>query len=392
MKQFDIVIAGGAMAGMTLALAINQYSQGALSIAVVEPYQADYDAHPGFDSRAIALSLGTVDLFKQFGLWQDISQLATAIKHIHVSDCGHAGMTDIDHQEIAAEALGYVIELADVGRYYNDRVSGCDGIHMLCPAHVSQIERFQHEVRVTLNDGQSIVGKLLVASDGAMSTCCELLGIESNLHDFDQVAVIANVKTSQAHHGHAFERFTSSGPLALLPMSEHRMSLVWCLNPEQAKRMMSLNDVAFMQSLQNTFGWRLGKFETIGQRSCYPLAQSFRQQNVSHRFAVVGNAAQTLHPIAGQGFNLGIRDIATLTESIMSRLDDPGAYPVLSEYRRRREQDRVATASLTSSLVGIFSNDYLSFRIARNLGLAALDNVAMLKVPLLTRTLGLVAR
>ena len=392
MKQFDIVIAGGAMAGMTLALTISKLSESSLSIAVVEPYQADYDAHPGFDSRAIALSLGTVNILKQYDLWQGMSEFATPIKRIHVSDRGHAGMTDIDHQEISVDALGYVVELTDVGRYYNDKVSQHDNIHLLCPAHVSQIERLQHETRVTLNDGQLLAAKLLVAADGAASTCCEQLGVESELHDFEQVAIIANVKLAQAHQGRAYERFTSTGPLALLPMSEQRMSLVWCLEPDHAAQIMSLDDSEFKRALQAGFGWRMGEFQTIGHRSSYPLQQSFRQQNTSHRTVIIGNAAQTLHPIAGQGFNLGIRDIATLAESIMSYIQDPGAYSVLSEYKRRREIDRAVTVSLTSSLVHIFSNDYLSFRLARNLGLAAMDNVTMLKAPLLTRTLGLVAR
>ncbi|MCG7490589.1 2-octaprenyl-6-methoxyphenyl hydroxylase [Vibrio sp. Of14-4] len=392
MKQFDIVITGGAMAGMTLALAVSKLSGSSLSIAVVEPYQADYDAHPGFDSRAIALSLGTVNILKQYDLWQGMAEFATPIKHIHVSDRGHAGMTDIDHQEIPVDALGYVVELTDVGRYYSEQLSQHKNIHLLCPARVSQIERLQHQVCVTLNDGQSLASKLLVAADGARSTCCEQLEVESELHDFEQVAVIANVKTAQAHQGRAFERFTSSGPLALLPMSEQRMSLVWCLKPDQATQIMSLDDSEFKQALQAAFGWRLGEFQTIGHRSSYPLQQSFRQQNTSHRLAIIGNAAQTLHPIAGQGFNLGIRDIATLAESIMSHVQDPGDYSVLSQYQRRRELDRSMTLSLTSSLVHIFSNDYLSFRVARNLGLAAMDNATMLKAPLLTRTLGLVAR
>ncbi|RSD29770.1 2-octaprenyl-6-methoxyphenyl hydroxylase [Vibrio pectenicida] len=392
MKQFDIVIAGGAMAGMTLALAISRLSDNSLSIAVVEPYQADYNVHPGFDSRAIALSLGTINILKQFDLWEQMSEFATAIKRIHVSDRGHAGATEIDRQEVGSDALGYVVELADVGHYYNQKVSQHNQIEMLCPAHVKDIERLQNEVRITLNNGQLLAGKLLVAADGSMSTCCDQLGVEQDLHDFKQVAVIANIKVAQAHQGRAFERFTSSGPIALLPMSEQRMSLVWCLEPEQAEQMMSLGDTEFKEALQSAFGWRLGEFEAVGNRSCYPLQQSYRQQNTSHRFAIVGNAAQTLHPIAGQGFNLGIRDIATLTESILTGINDPGAYSVLSQYKHRRDQDRSMTTSLTSSLVHIFSNDYPTLKIARNLGLMAMDNVSMLKVPLLTRTLGLVTR
>lgn len=392
MKQFDVVIAGGAMAGMTLALAINKLSDKPLSIAVVEPFETDHQAHPGFDSRSIALSYGTVNLLKSLSLWDDIEKVATPIEHIHVSDRSHAGMTDITTQEVGVDALGYVVELADVGRIYHSKIEQDEHIELLCPASVTAVERTQNSVTVGLNSGDAICGKLLVAADGAISTCCQQVGLELVEQDFEQVAVIANIMTQQAPKGRAFERFTESGPVALLPMSEGRMSLVWCLKPEEAQSVMALDDSGFLHKLQDAFGWRLGVIEQVGQRASYPLVLRYRKQNVSHRFAIVGNAAQTLHPIAGQGFNLGIRDVATLAEEIAASAHDPGAYQVLSQFKQRRESDREATIALTSSLVHVFSNDYLSMRIGRNLGLAAMDNLSLLKAPLLARTLGLVAR
>ena len=392
MKQFDVVIAGGAMAGMTLALAINKLSDKPLSIAVVEPFKADHQAHPGFDSRSIALSYGTVNILKNLTLWDDIAEVATPIRHIHVSDRSHAGMTDITTEEVGVDALGYVVELADVGRIYHSQVEQDEHIELLCPASVKKVERSLSEVTVTLDNGEVVRGKLLVAADGAISTCCEQVGLDLVEHDFEQVAVIANIKTQQDPAGRAFERFTESGPIALLPMSGGRMSLVWCLKPEEARAVMALEDDAFLAKLQDVFGWRLGLMKQVGQRSSYPLTLRYRKQNISHRFAIVGNAAQTLHPIAGQGFNLGIRDVATLAEQIAVSAGDPGAYQVLSQFKGRRESDREATISLTSSLVHIFSNDYLTMRVGRNLGLAAMDNLSVLKAPLLARTLGLVAR
>ncbi|KOO02348.1 2-octaprenyl-6-methoxyphenyl hydroxylase [Vibrio nereis] len=392
MKQFDVVIAGGAMAGMTLALAINKLSDKPLSIAVVEPFKADHQAHPGFDSRSIALSYGTVNTLKKLTLWDEIAEVATPIRHIHVSDRSHAGMTDITTEEVGVDALGYVVELADVGRIYHSRVEQDEHIELLCPASVKKVERSLSEVTITLDNGEVARGKLLVAADGAISTCCEQVGLELVEHDFEQIAVIANIKTQQDPAGRAFERFTESGPVALLPMSEGRMSLVWCLKPEEARAVMALEDDAFLAKLQDAFGWRLGLMKQVGQRSSYPLTLRYRKQNISHRFAIVGNAAQTLHPIAGQGFNLGIRDVATLAEQIAVSAGDPGAYQVLNQFKGRRESDREATISLTSSLVHIFSNDYLTMRVGRNLGLAAMDNLSVLKAPLLARTLGLVAR
>lgn len=391
MKQFDVVIAGGAMAGMTLALALNKLSPTPLSVAVIDPFQTNHQAHPGFDSRSIALSYGTVAILKQFGLWQAISEFATPIEHIHVSDRSHAGMTEITRQQLCVEALGYVVELADVGNLYRQQAEQNPNISLI-DAAVQRLERNQHSVKIELSDDSQIEAKLLVAADGATSTCCEQVGLELHQHDYSQVAVIANIATEQAHLGRAFERFTTSGPVALLPMSQGRMSLVWCLDPEQANTMMKASDDEFKQALQQAFGWRLGKISKIGQRASYPLLLRYRQQTISHRVAVIGNAAQTLHPIAGQGFNLGIRDVATLTEHIAQFADDPGCYQALKQYQQARQADREATITMTSSLVHLFSNDYLSLRMARNLGLAAMDTLPLLKAPLLQRTLGLVAR
>ncbi|MCG3729912.1 2-octaprenyl-6-methoxyphenyl hydroxylase [Vibrio cincinnatiensis] len=390
-QSFDVIIAGGAMAGATLALALNALSQGALSIAVIEAFPVDHHAHPGFDARSIALSYGTVALLEQWGLWERIRPLATAITDIHVSDRSHAGMTDIHAQSLKLDALGYVVELARVGRLYAEKMAQCPNITQYCPVSVTHISRTLESVSVTLSNQSIIVGKLLVAADGTMSTCCEKLGFPLQEQDFHQVAIIANVQTNQRHQGRAFERFTSSGPLALLPMSENRLSLVWCLSTADAQQVMKMDDSSFLDKLQQDFGWRLGRFIQVGERSCYPLLLRYRENMISHRFAMVGNAAQTLHPIAGQGFNLGIRDIASLAEEITCG-DPVGDYQTLNRFRLRREADRCSTIQLTSTLVHLFSNDWLSLRIARNLGLAAMDSVPFLNMPLLQRTLGVVNR
>jgi len=243
-----------------------------------------------------------------------------------------------------------------------------------------------------LSSGNQFQAKLLVAADGAGSTCCELMSMTYSERAFEQTAVIANVVPHQQHDHRAFERFTEYGPIALLPLSDNRMSLVWCMSSEQAEAIMKLGDEAFLSKLQSEFGWRVGEFTQVGQRASYPLSLRSRVQNVSHRFAIVGNAAQTLHPIAGQGFNLGIRDVASLVEEVETYLEDPGSYKVLARFRSRREDDRLSTIQLTSSLVHLFSNDLPALRVARNLGLFAMDNLPPLKAPLLRRTLGLIDR
>ncbi len=390
-KSFDVIIAGGAMAGATLALALHQLSKGKLSIAVVEPYQADHKQHPGFDARSIALSYGTVQILDSFGLWPALSKVATPINHIHVSDRFHAGMTDITKQDVGVDALGYVVELSDVGRIYAEKMAETASITLFCPQSIEDIQRSSSQVLATLSDGSQIEAKLMVAADGAVSSCCEKIGLPLQEHDFEQVAVIANIVASEKHEGRAFERFTSHGPVALLPMTDNRLSLVWCLPPEEATKVMEYNDERFLAELQSAFGWRLGKLMKAGTRSAYPLVLRYREQNISHRFAIVGNAAQSLHPIAGQGFNLGIRDVASLAEE-MIKAEDVGSYNSLSQFKQRRENDRKATITLTSSLVHLFSNDWLTLRVGRNLGLAAMDNIPVLKTPLLQRALGVVSR
>ncbi|EOV6250089.1 TPA: 2-octaprenyl-6-methoxyphenyl hydroxylase [Vibrio parahaemolyticus] len=392
MKQYDVVIAGGAMAGATLALAIEHLSQGALRVAVVEPFKAQSDQHPGFDSRSIALSYGTVNLLRHLELWSAIEPFSTPIEHIHVSDRSHAGMTDITKHDVGVEALGYVVELADVGRVYQELLTHSTAIDLYCPDSAKHITRTQENVTIELASGELLNAKLLVAADGAVSQCCQQIGLELSEHDFDQVAVIANIVTQEPHQGRAFERFTENGPVALLPMSYNRMSLVWCLRPDEAQIVMELSESEFLERLQQDFGWRLGAMQKVGLRASYPLLLRHRKQNISHRFAIVGNAAQTLHPIAGQGFNLGIRDVVTLAEELVKQGEDVGRYQGLIRFSQRREADRNETIWLTSSLVHVFSNDLLAMRIGRNTALAAMDNLSIFKQPLLRHTLGLVKR
>ncbi|EJG1669102.1 2-octaprenyl-6-methoxyphenyl hydroxylase [Vibrio parahaemolyticus] len=392
MKQYEVVIAGGAMAGATLALAIEHLSQGALRVAVVEPFKAQSDQHPGFDSRSIALSYGTVNLLRHLELWSAIEPFSTPIEHIHVSDRSHAGMTDITKHDVGVEALGYVVELADVGRVYQELLTHSTAIDLYCPDSAKHITRTQENVTIELASGELLNAKLLVAADGAVSQCCQQIGLELSEHDFDQVAVIANIVTQEPHQGRAFERFTENGPVALLPMSDNRMSLVWCLRPDEAQIVMELSESEFLERLQQDFGWRLGAMQKVGLRASYPLLLRHRKQNISHRFAIVGNAAQMLHPIAGQGFNLGIRDVVTLAEELVKQGEDVGRYQGLIRFSQRREADRNETIWLTSSLVHIFSNDLLAMRIGRNTALAAMDNLSIFKQPLLRHTLGLVKR
>lgn len=399
MKQYDVAIVGAGMAGATLALAIDRLctsSPSKLNIAVIEANQMDeQQQHPGFDSRSIALSYGTANILKQLQLWPDFLPFVTPITDIEVSDQGHLGLADIKAKDQHVDALGYVVELENVGRIYQQKLSQCASVDYFCPNQVQQIERSLDHVTITLNDNSHITTKLIVAADGALSESCQQLDIPLKEIDFEQVAVIANVSTDQDPQGRAFERFTQYGPLAFLPMSEGRSSVVWCMPKQRADQVMQADEHVVCEQLQQDFGWRLGKINKVGARACYPLLLRYRESVVSHRSVVIGNAAQTLHPIAGQGFNLGIRDVISLAEEIQKahqQSNDIGDYSVLSAYRQRRQNDRTQTMSLTASLVNCFSNDLLTMRIGRNLGLLAISYLPYIKQPIVKRTMGLVER
>lgn len=391
----SIIIAGGGMTGATLALAISHLSQGSLPVTLVEASAPGERDHPGFDGRAIALAAGTCQQLAAINIWPSLQDCATPITHVHVSDRGHAGFVSLDAQDYQVSALGQVVELHDVGQRLFAMLKQAPGVTLRCPAAVTTVTRSQQQVTVTLDSGEQLDGQLLVAADGARSKLAASCGIQWQTEDYQQVAVIANVSTQLAHHGRAFERFTQHGPLALLPMSQGRCSLVWCHPLAQQAQVDSWSDEQFLQQLQQAFGWRLGKFTHVGQRLSYPLALQTASQVSSHRLAVVGNAAQTLHPIAGQGFNLGLRDVMSLAETLAGahrQQQDPGSFAVLQHYQQRRQPDRQATVSITDGLVRLFANRFSPLVVGRNLGLMAMDNLPLMRNMLAERTLGWVKR
>jgi 2-octaprenyl-6-methoxyphenol hydroxylase len=260
-----------------------------------------------------------------------------------------------------------------------------------CPARVAQFSRTQDSVNVTLDNGTMLTGKLLVAADGSRSALGEQCGIAWQQQSYEQLAVIANVTTALSHEGRAFERFTQHGPLAMLPMSDGRCSLVWCHALENRDEVLSWSDARFCEELQQAFGWRLGRITQAGSRAVYPLSLTTATRAVSHRVALVGNAAQTLHPIAGQGFNLGLRDVMSLAEMV-AKADDAGDYALLDSYQQRRESDKSATIGVTDGLVHLFANRWAPLVAGRNVGLMAMELFTPARDALAQRTLGRVAR
>ncbi|WP_413453720.1 2-octaprenyl-6-methoxyphenyl hydroxylase [Erwinia persicina] len=391
----SIIIAGGGMTGATLALAISHLTQGQLAVTLVEGTEPASRVHPGFDGRAIALAEGSCQQLAAIGLWPLLASAATAITDVHVSDRGHASFVSLTAADYGVSALGQVVELHEVGQRLFSRLKNAPGVTLRCPDKVANVERTRDRVCVALESGEQLTGHLLVAADGSHSRVAAACGVQWQSADYQQVAVIANVSTQVAHQGRAFERFTEFGPLALLPMSAGRSSLVWCHPLAQKDAVDRWGDDRFIAELQRAFGWRLGRITQVGQRTSYPLRLQTASQHIAHRLALVGNAAQTLHPIAGQGFNLGIRDVMSLAETLAAAWRagrETGAYATLQHYQQRRQPDAQATIGITDGLVRLFANRYTPLVAGRNLGLMAMDHLPPLRNLLAERTLGWVKR
>lgn len=387
----SVIIVGGGMTGATLALAISHLSAGQLPVHLVEAVAPDSQQHPGFDARAIALAAGTCQQLARVGIWQAVRDCATAIRTVHVSDRGHAGFVTLEAEDYRLPALGQVVELHDIGQRLFALLRKAPGVTLHCPARVERFSRSPGGVDVVLDNGHTLTGKLLVAADGSRSALGEQCGIAWQQQPYKQLAVIANVTTAVPHDGRAFERFTAHGPLAMLPMSDGRCSLVWCHPLDRKDEVLAWSDARFCDELQKAFGWRLGRITHAGSRNAYPLSLTTASRAISHRLALVGNAAQTLHPIAGQGFNLGLRDVMSLAE-MLAQANDPGEYALLSQYQQRRENDKNATIGVTDGLVHLFANRWAPLVAGRNVGLMAMELFTPARDALALRTLGQVAR
>lgn len=394
--QYDVIIVGGAMTGVTLALALSHASAGQLRIAVLEKQIQHQHSQGGFDSRCIALSDGSCKRFAQVelpegsNLWQKLQPISTPIQHIHISDRGHSGLAQLNAQEFHLQQLGAMIELNQAGQILLQACAQYPNIDYLAPVGIAQLSLQPEQVEVQLRDQRTLQGKLIVGADGTQSLVAKTAGIQQNLvREYQQSAIITNVLVQQAHQNRAFERFTTEGPIALLPMQNNLMSLVWCVKDPAS--LMQQDDNAFLTALQQAFGWRLGKFLQCGKRVVYPLNLYQAEQHIQARVALIGNAAQTLHPIAGQGFNLGIRDVMTLAQVVAQRYQakqDIGDYQGLLPYAQSRQPDQQQIINLTDSLLSIFANDLLPFQLGRTLGLMTLAQSRLLRQHFAKPTLG----
>ena len=401
--DYDIAIVGGGMVGISLALALGQMTP-APRVVLIEAQDYSKQLPPSFDSRTIALSYSSRQIFDALHLWQAlVAQGVTPIQTIHISDRGHAGITHLQASEQQVEALGYVIENRILGQVLYQALQAMTQVHVLASAELQAMSLGSEvaELRgVQQGKPLDIRAKLVVAADGTQSFVRQYLGVAQRHWDYRQSAVIANVACDQPHKNIAYERFTSTGPMALLPLSAladtpHRYGLVWTVPTVQTDAVLQLSDTEFAARLRRLFGSRAGKFIRIGQRHAYPLGHTQIQEHVRQRLAFIGNAAHTLHPVAGQGFNLGLRDVAALAQVIREALindRDPGELQALQAYARWRRRDLIQTSLFTDSLVRVFSTDFLPLVVARNVGLFAMECFAPLRKRLTRHAMGYVGR
>lgn len=403
MTECDVLIVGGGMVGASLACALARLP---LRVMVIDGTPLRSPAQPSYDDRSIALAYGSSRIFSAMGLWESMVLRAAPIRRIHISDRGRFGVARLDAAEQRVDALGYVLETRVLGRVLQERIGAATNVEFLCPAQLTALEVGQTAAtaRIHTEHGERCVrAALVVGADGAGSSVRQQLGIAVRRWDYGQTAIIANISTEKSHDHVAYERFTDTGPLALLPLhpadgepaTSGRCSLVWTARDAQVDALMALDEAGFLRALQDRFGYRLGRMIRAGERHAYPLALVRARTHVHARVALIGNAAHTLHPVAGQGFNLGIRDVAVLAELLADAArqgSDVGAAALLQRYAHWRRRDHSAMIAFTDGLARLFSNPLMPVAVARDLGLLAVDLLPPLRQFLARRTMGMAGR
>ena len=390
-SHYDIVIVGGGMVGISLALLLR--AQQPWNILLIEAQELASSDGPvsgayssSFDARSTALSWSSKNIYQSIGLWPQLKKHLSAIAQIHVSDRGHVGMTRIDAGDANVDALGYVVENQWLGSVLLNQLTKTD-IQLLGSCKLETIEPLASGMRLQLQqadkDLQTIETKLLVIADGAGSTTAQQLGIQSQSTAYDQTGIIANVSLEKPHGGVAYERFTDQGPMALLPLADFkgrpRSALVWTQPTAMAETLMAADEQAFLEQLQLRFGYRLGHFKQLGKRVAYPLALTTATEQVRRHLVVMGNAAHSLHPVAGQGFNLSLRDAAALANGLAEAGDRIGDLAVLQNYQQQQAIDQRNTVLFSDSLPKLFGLSSSIVALGRNSGLLAMDLIPSLR-------------
>lgn len=386
MSDYDIAIVGGGLVGSSLAVALASSSYRIALIDSQPLSEINFKADQ-LDGRSIALALSSKKMFSALGMWDHLQAHATAIKKIHISDQGRFGATRLDSARYEVESFGYLVAADHLIQTLNEQVNILKNVSRIQPYKVSAIEQHSDYVVLKQDDGATIQASLLIAADGANSFIRNALGIAVEEKQYHQSAIVGSLECEQSHNNTAYERFTEEGPLALLPREGNCCGFIW-MNPTQSAEInLALDDLAFTDKLQSAFGFRLGHIQAISKRFSYPLELLMCEQRVLQRVLLIGNAAQTLHPIAGQGLNLALRDIAELVE-ILADNDLRNINEKLRDYESKRQPDIEKTVRFTDRLNFLFNADYPVLKQSRGLGLAMLGAIPVLEERIVKQNLG----
>jgi len=372
--EVDVAIVGGGMVGASLAVAL---ADSGRRVLMVESVPVEAASQPSFDERSTALGNASQRIFASLGTWDAIAPEAAAITTIHVSDAGRFGFARLTAAEQGVEAFGYVVPNRRIGASLWAVLRAAPHVTLRAPATVAEVAVAPGGVSLRLGEesatSERVSAQLVVAADGAHSRVRAAAGIDVSVEDYNQVAVVAKVSADHPHRGVAHERFTPRGPIAALPLADGTLAVIWACTPAVAGELLSLDERDYLGRLQRQFGWRAGRFLRAGRRGSYPLKLSRAAASIATRTVLIGNAAQALHPVAGQGFNLGLRDAAMLAEVIANADGDVGAPALLQRFAEWRARDRRGVIGFTDSLIKVFAASVPGVGVLRDLGLLLFD-------------------
>jgi 2-octaprenyl-6-methoxyphenol hydroxylase len=387
----DVLIVGGGFVGLALACGL---AEGALTSVVIEERDPRAALAQSFDGRASAIALTSRRLLNSIGVWSRLASEAAPMLDIRVSEGSSRLFLHYDHREVGDEPFGHMLENRVLRRALLERAEELPAIRLLAPAATATLDRSEGGVEARLSDGTRIRAALVVAADGRGSRVREDAGIRVTRWAYRQSAIVTTVEHERSHNFVAHEHFLPSGPFAILPLlPETRSSIVWTERADVAPAIMSLEDIGFTGQLRERFGGFLGEVRPVGPRFCYPLSLQYAAAARGRRLALVGDALHAMHPIAGQGLNMGFRDVAALIDVITDEAAagrDPGSTTALAGYERRRRFDNMLMLAMTDGLNRLFSNDFAPLRLARDIGLAGVNQAPPLKRFFMRQAMGMI--